>query len=150
MHGGDAGCPGSASSPVSRAVEFASWVPATPAQIQGLKILWTPAEHDCQNAKCQLLAQIPFLLPARPVQELQQFRGPLPRSAERLAAPSISRPVATPGEQRKNNCACILARLCQQAEKPFWVGSCWALLNDGHGKQQTLPIGSWDHEGSPE
>lgn len=31
---------------------------ATPAQIQGLEILWTTAEHGCQNSKCQLLPRI--------------------------------------------------------------------------------------------
>lgn len=47
------GRPSATSSPVPRAVEF-----ATPAQIQGLEILWTTAEHGCQNSKCQLLPRI--------------------------------------------------------------------------------------------
>lgn len=145
-----AGRPGSSSSPVPRAVEFASWVAATPARIQELEILWIPAERGCQNSKCQPLPQIDSCYLPVQSRSVNNSAGPLPRSAERLAAPSISRPVATSGERRENNCACILARFCQQAEKPFWVGSCWAFLNDGQGKQQTLPMGSWDHEGSPE
>lgn len=85
----------------------------------------------CQNSKCQLLPQIDSCHLPGLSRSFNNSGGRSPGVRTRLAAPSISGIVATPGERREKTAPAYWRASACQAERPCWVWSCWALLNSG-------------------